>query len=414
MPRAKRWSYSTGERGVNRVRAYEDATRGVIFLEWYERVEGRKDPKRERVSTGHADRARATAAAEQLAAKLRAQPARREVSHDVTLHELFDNYLREVTPSKGASKQAHDHRAAQLFMRCFGGDVLARNLSRREWDRFIRERRSGELAPLPPASGRWARRAARDLAAGRPRHRRTRPVRDRVIGYDLRWLLAVLNWATRASDGFGGALLDRNPLKGLPVPRDDSPRRPVLSSEQYAALLTVAPEVSPAFELAVILAHETGHRIGAIRQVRWADVDLARGTVLWRAQSDKCGFEHRGILTDAAIAALRRVQDSARVPSEWVFPSPRDPKLPCSRQLLRKWWDRGAALAQLPAGQRLGWHAFRRMFATELKATPLRDLCYLGGWKSPQTVLTCYQHPDEDTMRRALASRGSVQRVVSA
>ena len=66
-----------------------------------------------------------------------------------------------------------------------------------------------------------------------------------------------------------------------------------------------------------------------------------------------------------------------------------------------------AAIADVPG---LGWHSLRRKFATELKATPLKDLCYLGGWKDPQTVLKCYQRPDEETMRTALASRGDKPR----
>jgi hypothetical protein len=45
----------------------------------------------------------------------------------------------------------------------------------------------------------------------------------------------------------------------------------------------------------------------------------------------------------------------------------------------------------------------RRRFATELKEVPLNDFCALGGWNSPQTVLACYQTPDADIMRRALA-----------
>jgi hypothetical protein len=47
----------------------------------------------------------------------------------------------------------------------------------------------------------------------------------------------------------------------------------------------------------------------------------------------------------------------------------------------------------------------RRKFATELKDLPLKDLCYLGGWKDPKTLLTCYQQPDEEGMRRALLAR---------
>ncbi len=36
---------------------------------------------------------------------------------------------------------------------------------------------------------------------------------------------------------------------------------------------------------------------------------------------------------------------------------------------------------------------------------PPVDLCYVGGWKEPQTVLKCYQRPDENTVREALAKR---------
>ena len=39
---------------------------------------------------------------------------------------------------------------------------------------------------------------------------------------------------------------------------------------------------------------------------------------------------------------------------------------------------------------------------------PLKVLCTLGGWKSPQTVLLCYQQPDQEVMRDALADRRRV------
>jgi hypothetical protein len=35
----------------------------------------------------------------------------------------------------------------------------------------------------------------------------------------------------------------------------------------------------------------------------------------------------------------------------------------------------------------------------------MADLCYLGGWKSPLTVMTVYQQPDQVTMRTALSNR---------
>ncbi len=47
---------------------------------------------------------------------------------------------------------------------------------------------------------------------------------------------------------------------------------------------------------------------------------------------------------------------------------------------------RGEAPAGLAHEAGLGWHSLRRKFATDMKHVPLVDLCYLGGWKDPQTV----------------------------
>jgi hypothetical protein len=41
-----------------------------------------------------------------------------------------------------------------------------------------------------------------------------------------------------------------------------------------------------------------------------------------------------------------------------------------------------------------------------MKETPLKDLCYMGGWKSPMTVLTCYQQPALAKRKRYRAGAG--------
>ena len=61
--------------------------------------------------------------------------------------------------------------------------------------------------------------------------------------------------------------------------------------------------------------------------------------------------------------------------------------------------------------QRYGWHSFRRLFASELKATNLKDLCALGGWRSAQVLLSTYIQPDEATQREALAQRKPIRKV---
>jgi len=88
-----------------------------------------------------------------------------------------------------------------------------------------------------------------------------------------------------------------------------------------------------------------------------------------------------------------------------VLPAPGDAGKHVSRHLLRDWWKRAEKRAGLEPIHGLGWHGLRRKFATELKATPLKDLCALGGCQSHQTILTCYQQADEHTMRQALESR---------
>ena len=160
------------------------------------------------------------------------------------------------------------------------------------------------------------------------------------------------------------------------------------------------------FGLALVLVHETGHRIGAVRLLRWSDVDLEKGLVHWRADSDKIGYAHVTPLSEHARAALvhaRRHQPG--IGDAWVLPSPKVPNAPCSRHILRDWWKRAWKYAGLTTEKGMGWHSLRRKFASEMKHTPLRDLCELGGWQDPQTVLRCYQRPDEATMREALRQR---------
>lgn len=50
------------------------------------------------------------------------------------------------------------------------------------------------------------------------------------------------------------------------------------------------------------------------------------------------------------------------------------------------------------------WHAYRRKWATERKDLPLKDVAAVGGWKDVATLITSYQHVDETTMLRVMAS----------
>jgi len=377
------WSYKAGEKGRNRVRAYEDSRSGNIFLEFYD------DGKRKALSTGHADREKAKAEADTAAAKLAKQETPRP-PEDVTLRTLFDIYGSEVTPQKSERDQRYEASASEMLLRFFGLERKAKTLNRRDWDAFIRDRTSGRVRP------------AKKTKASK--------VRSRTVARDLKFLSAVLRWATMAGDGKGGYLLDRNPVQGFPLPKG-TPRRPVVSQGRYRAMLKVAGSVDWRFRLALVLAHETGHRIGAIRNLRWSDADLERARMRWRGETDKLGREHVTPLTGAAVKALKAARRrKPAIGDAWIFPAPEDASEPCSRFLMRDWWLRAEESAELEHVDGLGWHGLRRKFGEELKGVPLKDLCALGGWSDPQTVIECYQRPDERTMRGALEARRVVNR----
>ncbi len=176
---------------------------------------------------------------------------------------------------------------------------------------------------------------------------------------------------------------------------------------QYSAVLNAARGIGTWAELFAVLAHETGHRAGSIRQLRWSDVDFAGTRIHWRGEMDKIGNDHFTPATSEAVELLTRERQSRKeIGDAYIFPARRgDRTQPMSGDAVFNLWKRIAAKAELPSGQRFGWHSLRRKFATELRHTNLRDLCDLGGWKSIQTLLSCYVRPDEDSQRTALEER---------
>lgn len=378
--KSKLWSWSTGDRGKNRVRVCERRMGGAICLEVYEPSESGRRPAVSRNSLRHTDREAAKAKAMDVARALLASC--RPTFRHVTLGELFEIYEREVTPSKATSTQYHDRHAMALFLAAFGAHRPVHSLNRRDWDFFVRGRRDGTIVPG------------------------AKPVRGRVIEQDLKLLLAILNWATRAGDERRGLLLDKNPLSGLPVPREENPNRPMMSADEYARLLRAAGEANPLFACFLVLAHETGHRSRAIRYLKWNDVRWDEREILWRAESDKVKNEHVTPLSDEALAALQRARYiNGQIGDGWVFPNKSGAEGPVPRERLKEWWLAAEIAAGLPHVRGKGFHSLRRKFATEYRNLPMKDLQQLGGWKDHNTILKCYQQPDMAAMRDGLSRR---------
>ena len=380
MARTKRSrrSYSAGEWGRNRVRVFPDPKTGLIQIEW------RENGCRPSRSLRHRDWARAKRQADEFAAGFIGPDLHGEAEAEpepLTLETLFDIYGDEVTPAKSERSRRYDRVAMKMFLRFFGPNRKPATLSQRDWDRFIRARRSGKVGP----SGR--------------------PVSDR------RFLLAVLNWAAKSKDEEGRLLLESNPLRGLKVPKEKNPTRVVLTQAEYEALLQASLLMDWRFRVALVIAHETGHRIGAVRQLRWSDIDVERRTIRWRGEHEKSGYEHRTPVTDEVLAVLEEARrQNPGIGNIPLLPAPKNPSKCIRRSLARDWWDKAEALAGLAPKRLRGWHSLRRKFASDLMNQPLKVLCELGGWKTAETILQCYQRADEDRLRQALEER---QRAIS-
>jgi len=279
-----------------------------------------------------------------------------------------------------------------LFTAAWGRARIVDSFCERDWQRFIELRRSGKLAP-----------------AGRE----GKAVRDRMLEYDLRLLLAVLNWATKQKDELGAFWLTANPLRGQRVPAEKNPHQPTLSRADYEALRKVAGGVSPRFELALVLCNETGHRLNSVRQLRWSDVDLEARTISWRAETDKSGKAHQTPLSATAVALLRGAALLAAPPTAdgqirdgWLFPS-----LTSTRALGRRtfyhWWKQAVEKAEITVPPKCAFHAFRRKLASELAREQLAVVKALGGWSAAHVVVNRYQKVSIDVQREVLESRGT-------
>lgn len=419
--RKKRWSYNAGQRGQNWVRAFEHPRDGTLYLEWQEEVQ-LTDPetgavttterrRRRKLQAEDQSKARAVQKAEELAerfADLIGQP--KKVS--ITLAQLIEDYLREVTPQKGEGKQGHDRRAQRLWRVYF--NALAdqeRNdgrhpgtLDRIDWDGFIIARRGGNV----PGWG---------------------PVKDRQVQYDLKFLIAVLNWGTgarpRGSQGPylpagspWSAEIRRSQRWGMPQTK--SPLRPSMTPEIRAALLKHGRNWQ--FVAALVLERDTRRRNSSIRRLDWSDINQQDWTIRWRGEFDKDGRETvTPLLSKKAKDVLQRAP--SRSIAGPVFPSASDPTVGTSGHTFQTWLRRAKArlLESLPAAERstwkellrgVGFHAEKRAGVRdpEFRALPAKIQETIAGTRYT-TLRDVYDEVTTEDVREAWKAR---QRVDSA
>jgi integrase len=353
------------------------------------------------VSLKHSDREQAMRDANALA-------SRRQAGHGairrLTVAALFDLYTRAALPNQSEKHGTETVRVAEMWTRYLGADYEVRRLGPREWDLFIRLRASGEL----DSHGRLVRSAPKRALVG-----------PRSVAKDLKVLRAACRRATIERTATGAFVLDVDPTRGLTLPVERNPSRPVSTSARFDSLMAIADrvqtrvgwgkharsEASPLRTL-VRLAGDTGRRISAILALQWRDwrPDLGTyGKLRWRAEEDKVGKEWWAPVTPNVREELERLRrEQPGVGAALLFPAPNNPAKHVSVQIATHWLRRAEALAGLELLPRGAWHPFRRQWATERKHLSPKDVAAVGGWVDTATLQKCYQIADEETMEAVL------------
>lgn len=399
--RRKTWSYLTGEKGRNRVRAYEDVRDGKLYLEWRESVRGEAGNlavRKRRVLLDTMDHAEAKKRADTLAAEFGELVA---VGAGLSTASLLRLYVTERTPQKGPSKQDHDRRARRVWHAFLDAQAEesrrsgrpASSLDRIDWDRFIEWRREGKI----PGFG---------------------PCRARQIAYDLKFMIAVLNWAVGQKGKDETPLLERSPwasevrrTQSWQMPKEARPRRPAMTDGLRDRLMPFGPWQ---FGLALTLGRLTVSRNSSVRHVRWSDVDLDRATIRWRGEFDKNDQEIEVPLPVDAVRALRAAPVRG-IGNAWLFPSAKSPGEPTSRHTFQVWLRRAKAallqsiesdeererIRQQLAG--LGYHGEKRAAVRDPRFRRMSDKAQEAiSRTSKQTLMEVYDDMDVEDLRREM------------
>lgn len=296
----------------------------------------------------------------------------------MTVRELFARYTVKVSAHKKGQQPKEDARRRTLWLAVLGPDTLASKVTKAHVREFTAKRLAGNIVI-----------DGLNLA---------KTVKPRTAEADIVWLQSVYNWAVEAE------LLERNPIKGAPMPQVISQLRPMATADRVAMLEAIAGTVHPRFPLLLACVRYLGWRISAVCALTGKDFDRRKtpqaphGLVHKDAANDKEGVGAWLPMPKPLRAAL----DAARVVGRGpVFPAPTDSKKAMSRFYARELLERAEKAAKLAPIEGGDWHPYRRLWATERKALPTGDVMLAGGWQDERT-LRKYQLADPATLKAVM------------
>jgi integrase len=334
---------------------------------------------------------------ELLAELLRGTPSQRDST--VTLGELWERYRREapsyLDSTETTKKDARSR--VNILLGHFGEQCDVTTLTEHDIKVYTKKRLAGGITSK---SGH-----------------ETKQVRPRSAEADLVLLHSMLRWATTVRTSDGKRWLKENPLHGVRKIREQNPVRPVATWDRFIKTREAMQELASKaksddqrsrwikLELALVLAEATGRRLNSIRQLRWDDIDFERHTIRWRAEADKKRRESVVPLPQDLVDELKAFRKRLGAFGGWIFGRTSDGDQPMDRHLFDKWLVVAEKRAKLPKLKGGLWHPYRRKWATERKNLSLKDVAAAGGWKDIETLLRCYQQPDDDSLLAVMSEK---------
>jgi integrase len=390
-----RWTASLGARG-NRVRVHQLQPGGTFYRDF-----GGGNGKGRRKSLGTTDKQVALERAKLALAEWikRSQYTEYQSTDKVSLGFLWELYQSANAEwrDNAISSQRDDKRRAKLLIAFFGDSYDVMRFSENEQRRYEGARRQGF--------------ALQDGTV-------VKGVRQSTIWADIVLLHSMLRWgATKYRLASSGKpLLSDNPLSGVKNRKESSPLRPVANDERYEKLLAATfnlesdplqkfPEKWRCLRLFLKVANVTGRRLSAIRHLQWSDINFDLREITWRAEFDKKGREATLPLGDRIAEELAKVHEERGRPFDgWLFPAIKNKEKPVDKRVLTDWMILAEQRANLPKLKGGVFHPFRRKFASDNQAEPVKQVMVLGGWKDQKTMQTCYVQVSNDQLR-ALANK---------
>jgi integrase len=153
----------------------------------------------------------------------------------------------------------------------------------------------------------------------------------------------------------------------------------------------------------LVLAAETGRRIGAVRQLRVGDLRLGErtavvpyGAICWPAATDKKRKEWSAPISKEVRERLVRLLNERGTlgAGAYLFPAPRNANAPGDRETLAVFLRRAEKAAGVERLAHDAFHGLRRKWRSERRHLPDADVAEAGGWSSIQTMNRAYLQAD--------------------